>query len=527
MSLQIIDRRKSGNAAIAIPGALILMAISAGIIMAGSGSYKSTKHGDPQIGVFRDPNLARGNCDQCHLQHDGDQPNDFGLFMPSGDNNLCQSSGCHEFEYQWPAGDYYWPYPGNVSSWYNSGHGASASFFPPGSTQEVRLCVQCHDPHGNADTTNGVYPSATKFIEERGCYSNGGSNGIGCHGLSDADRPFGAADIYSFTLKASKHDYEMATKKHSGDWLSSYPFGREPRTVNSGFFSGVNRHIECVDCHNPHKAIPGAHQAGGNTIGGPLLGAWGVQPTNGGAWTIPTTYVSVDFNSVSSSYEYQLCFKCHSYFAYGDTPPTGYTDTAREFNPANLSYHPVEDYIPQNSYTSPSSVNNFIETMEPPWDNGVHDLMTCSDCHQSDVDTDPKGPHGSNQPYILTGSPAASDVDFCTKCHKRSVYVPAIQPQQGMDTGSRFDRQTTGTTDASHWYHVVRLGYGCRQCHGGRVNPPPSSPEQRSPYPIEVGTAHGGNNFPGLISGTNIYQYTPGSCWPTCHGRETFNAGPE
>lgn len=526
MPLQIGVTRKTGRFVLTWTGSALLCLSIASVLNAGSGAYKSTMHGDSQVGVQRDLDLPVGNCSQCHLQHDGDQPYDFGLFLPD-DNNLCQSSGCHDYESQWPPGDYYWPYPGNVPDWYSSGHGASSAVFPPGSAREVRLCVQCHDPHGAADEVDGVYPSATMFLEERGCYSNGGIEGDGCHGLNDASRPSGAINIYSMTLKASAHNYANQAKKHSWDWSNTYPYGREPRTVNSGYFSGANRHVECVDCHNPHEGIAGEHTVGSNNIGGPLLGSWGVEPVNGAAWTIPTAYSSVDFVSTSSSREYQLCFKCHSYFAFGDTPPTGYTDIAREFNPLNMSYHPVEDYIPANSYTSPSTSNGFIETMEPPWDNGVHDLMTCSDCHQSDLDSDPKGPHGSSQPYILIGSPSATDVDFCTKCHRRSVYAPVSRPMSNEETGSRFDEQTTGDGDASHWFHVTQRNYGCRQCHGGRQNPPPSSPENRNPYPAEIGSVHGSNTFSGLVTGTNIYSYTPGSCWPTCHGQETYNAGPE
>ena len=44
--------------------------------------------------------------------------------------------------------------------------------------------------------------------------------------------------------------------------------------------------------------------------------------------------------------EYQVCFKCHTSYAFGATPPTSpsggtETDAAAEFNPGNRSYHPV------------------------------------------------------------------------------------------------------------------------------------------------------------------------------------------
>ncbi len=526
MPLQIIKRLMRAKSAFIAVIAIIILVFAALNGYSDSGSYKTSKHGNSQIGVNRDSNSARGSCAQCHLEHDGDMPFDFALFT-NDDNTLCQTTGCHDFAYQWPSGDYYWPYPGNVPDWYNSGHGRSAASFPPGSQRTVSLCVQCHNPHSAADSTAGTIPSSLSRLEEKGCFSNDGTSGNGCHGNNSGNRPYGALDIYTQMLKTSRHNVFAQSKKHSSDWLPGYPYGRESRVINSGFFSGTNRHVECVDCHNPHKSIAGNHTPGSNNIGGSLLGSWGVSPINGGAWTIPSVFSATDFTSTAQSKEFQLCFKCHSYYAFGNTSPSGYTDIAREFNPANSSYHPIEDYIRTNSYTSPSVNNGQRETMEAPWDNGIHDLMTCSDCHSSETSTDPAGPHGSNQPYLLIASPSATDRTFCTKCHKASVYAPTIRPGTNVDTGSRFDEQTTRDGDASHWFHVTAEGYSCRQCHGSRQTPPPSSPERRTPYPIEVGSSHGSNTFSGLVNGTNIYRYTPGRCWPTCHEEQTYTAGPE
>lgn len=505
---------------------IIASAIIISPAFADSGAYKSSKHADPQIGADRTPEEPRGNCSQCHVQHGGNTPNDFALFAPP-DNGLCQSSNCHEYEYRWPPGNYYWSYPGNVVEWFNSAHGSSAGTFPPGSNREVRLCTQCHNPHSRSDSTYGVYPSATEFLEESGCYSNGGIIGQGCHGNNNSTRPIGAIDIYSQVLKSSRHNVETAAKAHSSDWQVGYPYGRETRSANSGDFSGDRRHVECVDCHNPHKAVTGTHEPTTNQIGGPLLGAWGVEPLNGGPWSVPSSFNPVDFTSIAMSKEYQLCFKCHSYFAFGNTPPTGYSDMAREFNPANTSFHPIEDTIGTNSYTSQSEINGFQETMESPWaDNGRHDLMTCTDCHSSENSADPKGPHGSNQPYILFASPEVTDNAFCLKCHKATVYAP-LADFEGQESGSRFDTQTTGSNEASHYYHVTVRGLGCRQCHGARQTAPPNSPQQRTPYPIEVGSMHGTNLSPGLLNGTNISAYMPGSCTPTCHDQANYNPGPE
>ncbi|HZN48078.1 MAG TPA: hypothetical protein VFB71_10665, partial [Ramlibacter sp.] len=111
----------------------------------------------------------------------------------------------------------------------------------------------------------------------------------------------------------------------------------------------LNRHVECTDCHNPHRVIknrlfnanatvPDAagshnHAAGHTNIAsGVLKGGHGVQPVYGGAafGTVPAAYdikrgdggvgASTVVSSTWVTREYQICMKCHSNYAY-DTPP--------------------------------------------------------------------------------------------------------------------------------------------------------------------------------------------------------------
>ena len=98
--------------------------------------------------------------------------------------------------------------------------------------------------------------------------------------------------------------------------------------IDSSEFAGVlNRHSECGDCHNPHQAnlTATAETTSGWTASGALAGITGVDTTL--TWKDPFTY------------EYELCFKCHS--SYTQLLP-GKLDKAAEFDPANNSYHPVE-----------------------------------------------------------------------------------------------------------------------------------------------------------------------------------------
>ena len=131
--------------------------------------------------------------------------------------------------------------------------------------------------------------------------------------------------------------------------------------------------------------------------------------------------------------EYELCYKCHSSYGFDyDLYKTTYgrdmafnwtlnryaistdytdparatdiivpeTDTAKEFNPLNQSYHPVlaKGPIP-GTKTLPWAENIlFDETFMPGY--SASSYIKCSDCHTSDT-SGVKGPHGSEQKYIL------------------------------------------------------------------------------------------------------------------------------
>ena len=96
------------------------------------------------------------------------------------------------------------------------------------------------------------------------------------------------------------------------------------------------------------------------------------------------------------------------------------TDVAKEFNPTNVSFHPVLATASGNL----GATGNIL----PPYSRTS--LMQCTDCHDSDASTDPNGPHGSAAKFILkgpnttwssavimgsTGMPAGT---FCANCHR-------------------------------------------------------------------------------------------------------------
>jgi hypothetical protein len=264
-----------------------------------------------------------------------------------------------------------------------------------------------------------------------------------------------------------------------------------------------NRHAECTDCHNPHRVTKnrlftddpitpdesGTHkhaisvgdtETHGNLASGSLRGTFGVEPQYLSAefGTHPFNYVVKRGDggnnaptAVSSTYvtrEYQICFKCHSPYAYDDTDPTAlplgysggtltgtngllyYSDIAMEFQvpaahkgaPASTtdsgvssayfsnnhrSWHPVMGNTGRTNLL-PGTANP--NTWRSPWNGSDVDgptattlvnavgnqTMYCSDCHGSETnptegvvpfggeDGSSWGPHGSTQNFLLKGS---------------------------------------------------------------------------------------------------------------------------
>ncbi|MEK7389417.1 MAG: cytochrome c3 family protein [Elusimicrobiota bacterium] len=312
------------------------------------------------VKVYGDTN--RVECMSCHDPHD----NANGHFLVKSNANAALCTSCHvKTEYT------------------SSAHALSnAPYTPPGgaaTTVAESSCRNCHKVHGASSAQAYILREA----EENTCYN--------CHG---APALLGAKSIKNQFSKASKHPTESVTGLHINPELDASNLGSS------------KRHAECWDCHNPHRARTGTHSTPGNGIGNVLLGAWGVEPTYGaGAWLAATSYVRHVFNDTTNYKEYQLCFKCHTYYAFANTPPANSTDQSIEFNPANRSAHPVRNATgAQTGAVAPKALET--AQMSAPWNASANvgaQTMACSDCHASDVPGDPKGPHGSSASKLLSG----------------------------------------------------------------------------------------------------------------------------
>ena len=334
------------------------------------------------------------------------------------------------------------------------------------SAYAVGNCGHCHETHasllgGEPLPLDGSASPALRFTSQ-------GVFCITCHDGNPVTRP--NANIKVQFDKPYKHPAgdPLYADRHTLSMLETGQGGAP--------FRGSLRHAECSDCHDPHVAQLG-HQIfdtlapqNNNLVSKVLLNTWGVEPSFSGNWTVPTTFTE----QKPAQKEYQICFKCHSYYglqaASGVSTITGpsggvITDQAREVNPNNLSYHPVVAGTGNNPLLA--------VRLGPPWNAspGVQ-TMYCSDCHGDNDTSQPLGPHGSNNKFLLKSGtwPAKADGTlwklsdrgntalFCKMCH----------PLGGTNVGGTWGGRTWGgTTGADNSVHArsQHQNYYCVNCH--------------------------------------------------------------
>jgi predicted CXXCH cytochrome family protein len=336
-------------------------------------------------------------CTACHDPHD-DTYGNF-LVMENSFSALCIA--CHD-RTDWDLS----AHATSQATW--DGSGADPWPHTEYATVDENACENCHQPH----SAGGHARLLNYAIEEDNC--------LVCHNGNVA-----ATDIEAQLIKQYRHGVQDFTGIHD---------------AAEDFTALVTAHVECVDCHNPHRANDSTANA--PDVSGPLLGVTGISASN-----TPLK---------ESSYQYEVCFKCHA-----DNNALSFVEITRqnqqlntrlEFDIINPSYHPVEG-IGQNpdvpSLLSPHTVNSIIY---------------CTDCHNSDDSPatggiGPKGPHGSTNKHILESNYTTADntvessfeYAMCYKCHDRNSIL----------------------TDASGFPHSSHVGPGltgrgnipCSACH--------------------------------------------------------------
>ena len=320
-------------------------------------------------------------------------------------------------------------------------------------------CSNCHQPHGWPDGANPAqdYPLLLADREENLCYT--------CHDGSPV-----AANIRGEFSKVSRHPLTSTSGVHQpGEAVLA-----------------SSRHVECMDCHNPHRARARVNLPGPSTVprpaSGPLTGAAGITVTGAATTT--------------AAFEYQVCFRCHA-----DSPSLPPAPTQRQFPQTNLrlefagsypSFHPVA--VVGRNANVPSLIGG--------WTAGS--IMACTSCHNNNAGpgnggTGPNGPHGSTNAFVLERQYVKADntvfteaaYAMCFKCHS-------------------WDSLRSGNSFKEHDKHIRGEDTPCNVCH----DPHASS---GNPKLINFDTTVV-RPFNGRIEfrSTGLFR---GDCTLACHGR--------
>lgn len=379
-------------------------------------------------------------CTSCHEAHD----DPFGKFlvMSNRAGALCQT--CHVKNF--------WSQTAHrlsTAGW----NGAGTNPWPhtPWTNVADNACESCHRPHA----AGGRQRLLSYATEEIVCTV--------CHSGNVAQKNV-AGEFNKFSI----HPVASTTGSHSPS---------EPAVASA-------RHVECVDCHNPHAA-----RAGAGTPPGPIAGVRGVGVTGSGV--------------NPAAYEYEICFRCHADSTNKPPPRTtrqlAQTNVRLEFITTNPSFHPVVG--PGRNPNVPSLIAPLTSAS----------VIGCTDCHNNNAGpkaggVGPNGPHGSIYAPLLARqyltadntTESSSAYALCYACHSRSSIL-----------GDQSFRE--------HRKHVVEERTPCNVCH--------------DPHGISGTQGNGVNNARLINFDTTVVRPTSsgllrfestgtfaGRCYLSCHG---------
>ncbi|MDH5233436.1 MAG: hypothetical protein OEW77_00650 [Gemmatimonadota bacterium] len=349
--------------------------------------------------------------------------------------------------------------------WEGSSHEASSATVTIGGVAtavSAHSCFACHTPHAPTGAERLLRAGATGGVStiEQTCFQ--------CHQAAGPAR-----NIQGEFAKSSRHDVASAATagRHRPVFITTPPAGlpenvllQPGNAAPDGRFTDA-QHVECVDCHNPHRA----------TAANKLEGMRGISISGA---VIPS--VRNDSSAAGLSEQYAVCFRCHgdSYAtALPATLPSGLTPRNKrtELQPTNSAYHPVA--------ARGRNLSANLNAQLTPNGLSVNAMIRCTDCHNSDAfatttgrvvggPTSPSGPHGSTNAPLLRAnyrrapgatSFSAANFALCFRCHSANVLL-------GSNSGAstNFDDQINGK-DNLHWVHledrIDKSGAVCASCH--------------------------------------------------------------
>lgn len=432
----------------------------------------------------------------------------------------------------------------DTNPWHLDGHNVAND---PDSTPMKNGCESCHKPHSGTGGKRLLKGDGEQDV----CLPCHGGTGTGGGLYSNVVLPADSTSTWNVETALNK-TYAHPVLTTDGLHNPERDATDTTKVRESATNLGTNRHAECQDCHNPHEAeagtSPNLDDAGGlnNLASNVLKGVWGVTPSWPSEWSDVVTYAETD----DITYQYELCFKCHSYYAFGLSPPeepygkyaTWYgaestlTDQAREFNPNNTSYHPV----------AAAGKNDFkmvVDSVEYDYSSSLltgvtpTSTITCADCHSDSTPTSGaiKGPHGTDVwpilfgPYDETTGSSGTENHLCYKCHDPDVYGYSASTSNWQRTG--FSNGTFTNKKNLHSRHINVRNLACIACHAGIPHgwyrrsllvygtgtPDPEPYNARARFPVSGTSVYGINSAMSLDEATY-----PSGNWVKndCHGHD-------
>lgn len=417
----------------------------------------------PGNGFFRSPPTlpldatARVRCLTCHQPHFG-PATDGTLRRLSNTNSLCTE--CHTLADPATASHLN---PTTGALWPGGQYGST---FPTVDASKRGFCTNCHVPHGwpdNTDTTR-KFP---RLLAERHDAAKDGSDPdsaenlcFTCHDGSPA-----ATNI--------RAEFQKGTAPTApGANVFRHPIADSEQVALGG---SPARSVECLDCHNPHRA----------TSGNKLAGVTGIDAT-GAAIGLGTA-------NPRDPAQHEVCFKCH-----GDSYNAGRPETSNkrlDFQTSNSAFHPVAGPGRNRSVNLQRQLVGFGASP----DLGTVTIR-CTDCHNNEATrnaqgpaasstSSPKGPHGSANATIRranywtsTSGPTSfteSNFELCYLCHDVNRHTLNEKAPEYEGTASRqaftnyYDSPGKFASSKGrhnlHRYHLVAkvstTRATCRECH--------------------------------------------------------------
>lgn len=408
----------------------------------------------PALPLSSAANGARVECMSCHAPHfqnsggaNGGAGDGFLLRQAVGD--LCFE--CHT------NGDRAGGSHFNTASgalWGGSKDVAAGSDFPPHTADKRGACINCHWPHGWPDRAAPAQDYPRLWVERydvdragRGDAAEGERLCLACHTgqAATANGPRPAAPATSNIDAEFARGAALVTA--AGDVFRHPVNDLEQQNGPAGL-----RGVECVDCHNPHRASSTDRHAG--VAGVDLAGV----AVNAGSRPLQ---------------QYELCFKCHGDGYNSARPNTSNKRLDFAVTASNSGYHPVTQPGRGASANLAAQLRGGLT---------LASTLRCSDCHNSsafaatagtvvDSAAVTVGPHGSAFAPILRANFArnftaqgwnAANGNLCFGCHDSTRLL-------GTNTNFSDSANPAGSKGRGnlHAYHLTNKSVtaSCMSCH--------------------------------------------------------------